>query len=122
MSLRSLISLRGLIEGLPGGTIDIHPEDMQNLTPPQLTTQLTLILGDNHIQVPAIADGCVIIFDPTSTVTKRLKEYTGVAVTEGILLAKNKWNVLTFDTTPITAFTIETIAADTGKLTTIIFF
>jgi len=119
MALRSLLSLRGLIESLPGGDVNIHPPDMQNNTPPQFSLQDVLANGDNTILVPANADGCVIIFDPTSTVVKTLK---GIAGDTGIILAKNKWNVITFDTVPITDFIINCGAADTGKTTTIIFF
>lgn len=125
MATRSLMMLRGLIESIPGGSKNIVPTDIQNNTPPSVETQLELVNGDNIIQIPIIADGCVIIFDPTSTTVKTLKgvTYPGPIVgTPGIVLAKTKWNVLTFDTTPPTAFSIDSAGADTGKTTTIIFF
>lgn len=119
MALRSLISLRGFIESLPGGTVNINPTDMQNATPPQFSLQDELATGDNTVIVPANADGVVIIFDSTSTTVKKLK---GAAGDTGVILAKNKWNVITFDTTPITDFIINSAGADTGKTTTFVFF
>lgn len=119
MALRSLIQLRGLLEGLPSGSKNIYPADMQNNTPPNWELQSELANGDNTVLVPAIADGCIIIFDPTSTTVKSLK---GVGGDTGVVLAKNKWNVITFDTTPVVSFIINSGAADTGKTTTIIFF
>jgi hypothetical protein len=119
MALRSLIQLRGFLEGLPGGSLNICPTDLQNNTPPSFTIQDILANGDNTIVVPALADGCIIIFDPTSVVTKKIK---GVGGDTGIVVSKDKWMVLTFDATPPTNFIINCSAADTGKYTTIIFF
>lgn len=119
MALRSLIQLRGLLESIPGGSKNVAPTDIQNNTPPSVETQLVLANGDNTIVVPALAYGCVIIFDPTSTTVKTLK---GAGGDTGVILAKTKWNVITFDTTPIASFIINSGAADTGKRTTIIFF
>lgn len=120
MATRSLISLRGFIEGLPGGMVGINPIDIQNNTPPQAAIQSTLADGNNLILVPAAnVRGVIIIFDPTSTTVKTLK---GIGADTGIVLAKNSWNVLTFDTVPPATFFINSAGADTGKLTTIIFF
>jgi hypothetical protein len=115
----SVVQLKGYISGAPGGSVGINPTDMQNATPPQFMLQDTLANGDNTILVPATADGCIIIFDPTSATVKKLK---GVAGDTGVILAKNKWNVITFDTTPITDFIINSAGVDTGKTTTFIFF
>ncbi len=122
MALRSLIQLRGLLESLPGGSKNIYPTDMQNNTPPSVELNFVLANGDNVIAVPALADGCVIIFDPTSTTVKTLKGNPPAVGEVGIILAKNKWNVITFDATPIANFVIASTGADTGKYTTIIFF
>lgn len=119
MALRSLIQLRGFLEGLPGGSINIAPTDLQNNTPPSFTLQDELGNGNNTILVPALADGCIIIFDSTSTVVKTIR---GAAGDVGLPVSKNKWVVLTFDTTPPTDFIINCVGADTGKNTTIIFF
>lgn len=119
MALRSLIQLRGLLETIPGGSKNIAPADMQNNTPPSVEIQIILANGDNTITIPALADGCVIIFDPTSATVKTLK---GVGGDTGIVLAKTKWNVITFDTQPIANFIINSSALDAGKYTTIIFF
>ena len=120
MALRSLMMLRGLIEGTPGGSKNIVPADMQNNTPPLVEIQLELANGDNLIAVPGNADGCVIIFDPTSVIVKYLK---GPLLDTGIPLGRNKWNVITFDgTVPFVAFYINAVGADAGKTTTIIFF
>lgn len=119
MALRSLIQLRGLIESIPGGSKNIAPTDLQNTTPPSYEIQDELAAGDNTILVPANADGCVIIFDPTSTTVKRIAGDPGDI---GVILAKTKWNVITFDTVPPASFLIKSNANDTGKTTTIIFF
>ncbi len=119
MALRSLIQLRGLLEGLPGGSINIAPTDIQNNTPPQETLQDILASGDNTIPIPANAVGCVMIFDPTSTIVKKLK---GVGGDTGIIIGKNKWHVLSFDSPPPASFIINCAAIDTGKYSTIIFF
>lgn len=119
MALRSLVQLRGFIESLPGGSKNISPTDIQNNTPPSFEIQDVLAAGDNTIIVPANAYGCIIIFDPTSTTVKKLK---GVAGDTGVVLAKNKWNVITFDAVPITDFLINSSVADTDKTTTVIFF
>lgn len=119
MALRSLIQLRGLLEGLPSGSMNISPTDVQNNTPPEFTAQSTLTIGDNLVIVPANAYGAIIIFDPTSTTVKTLK---GAALDTGIILAKTGWNVIRFDTVPVVGFIINSSAADTGKKTTIIFF
>lgn len=118
MSLRSLIQLRGLIEGTVVGSRNIAPTDLQNSTPPEFEIQ-DVLDTDNLIPVPANAKGAIIIFDPTSTTTKRLK---GTAGDTGIILAKNKWNVITFEDTPPVSFYIACSAIDTGKTTTVIFF
>lgn len=119
MALRSLIQLRGLLEGLPTGSVNISPTDIQNTTPPDYAVQSVLANGDNTVLVPATAYGCVIIFDPTSTTVKTLK---GVGGDTGIVLAKTKWNVLTFDTVPPVSFIINSSAVDTGKKTVVLFF
>ena len=119
MALRSFVQLNGLFEGLPGGSKNIHPPDLTNTTPPSFELQDELANGDNTILVPANADGCIIIFDTTSTTVKKLK---GAAGDTGIVLSKNKWHVLTFDTTPPTDFILNSAGADTGKTTTVVFF
>lgn len=119
MATRSLVSLRGFIEGISSGVVGINPTDIQNNTPPQFILQDILANGDNQVIVPALAKGVVIIFDPTSTVVKTLK---GIVGDTGIVLAKNSWNVLTFDTVPPVDFYINCTGADTGKYTTILFF
>lgn len=121
MALRSLIQLRGLLEGLPGGSMNIAPPDIQNNTPPQEILQLELLEDDNTIPVPTSADGCIIIFDPTAVNQKRIKGDIGDGT--GIIVSKTKWVVLTFDATPIANFVITADIADAvGKPTTIIFF
>lgn len=119
MALRSLIQLRGLFEGLPSGSINIAPPDIQNNTPPEFSVQAVLANGDNTIVVPVLAAGCIIMFDATSTTVKKLK---GNAGDTGTTLSKTRWNVLTFDSPPPASLIINSSAADTGKNTTILFF
>jgi len=119
MALRSLIQLRGYIESLAGGSKNIVPADITNATPPEAETELVLASGDNTITIPALADGCIIIFASTSTTTKTLK---GVGGDTGIAVTKNSWLVLTFHTTPPANFIINSSAVDTGLYTRIIFF
>lgn len=119
MALRSLLSLRGFIESVPGGVVGINPIDIQNNTPPQSSVQDVLALGDNQILVPLLAKGAIIIFDPTSTTVKKLK---GAAGDTGVVLSKNSWTVLSFDAPSPVDFLINSSAADTGKYTTVLFF
>lgn len=119
MSLRSLIQLRGFLQDIPGGNKNINPSDLQNNTPPSVEIQFTLASGDNVISIPTLAIGCVIIPDPTSTTVKKLK---GNAGDTGVILSKNFWNVITFDSPPVASFLINSSAADTNKLTSFIFF
>jgi hypothetical protein len=119
MATRSLIQLRGFIESLPGGSKNIAPIDISNTTPPEAETQVVLGNGDNTITIPALTRGCVIIFDSTSIVTKTLK---GNAADTGVLLRKDSWHVLGFDSPAPASFIITTSGADTAKYTRIIFF
>ena len=119
MALRSLVQLRGFFELLPGGSKNINVSDLQNNTPPSEEVQLILLLGDNTITVPALAAGCIIVFDSTSVTTKTLK---GAAGDTGIILAPTQWSVLTFTPAGITDFIINSSAEDNSLYTTIIFF
>ena len=119
MALRSLIQLRGFIESLPGGSVNIAPIDIQNNTPPQAALPVILLSGDNTILTPALAKGAIIVFAPTSITVKKLK---GVGGDTGIIVGKNSWCVLTFDTPNIVSFIINSSALDTGLYTNIIFF
>jgi len=119
MATRSLIQLRGFIESLPGGSKNIVPADIQNTTPPEAETQLILASGANTVVIPALARGAVIVFDSTSTVTKTLKGVTGDT---GILIRKDSWHVLGFDSPAPADFVITASAADTGKYTRIVWF
>src|SRR4030067_2725106 len=117
MATTSIIQLRGFIESLPGGSKNIAPADIQNATPPEAETQLVLASGDNTIIIPALSRGAVIIFDSTSTTTKKLK---GAGGDTGIVIRKDSWHILGFESTPPTDFIINSSAADTGKYTRII--
>lgn len=119
MPARSQIDLRGLFESLPSGSRSIAPTSLVNSDAPYGVTQITLASGDNTITIPTKATGCIIAFDPTSTTVKTLK---GVGGDTGVVLAKAKWNVITFDSTPPANFIINSGAADTSKLTEIMFF
>jgi hypothetical protein len=119
LAIRSLVQLRGFIESLPGGSVNIAPIDIQNNTPPQAALPVILLAGDNTIPTPDLAKGAIIIFAPTSVTVKKLK---GIAGDTGIIVSKNSWCVLTFDTPNITSFIINSGALDTGLYTNIIFF
>jgi hypothetical protein len=118
MALRSLIQLRGLIESLPSGTRDIAPVDLQNATPPDFCLVDQLSTGDNIIPIPAQAIGCIIIPASNSTAVKTLK---GNAADVGIIISKNTWTLLSFNTPPPVSFILNS-AADGGKYTTVLFF
>lgn len=119
MAITALVSLRGYFSGLLTGSRAIAPTDITDADAPSHINQKVLASGDNSFSVPANADGCIIVFDSTSTTVKTLK---GNAADTGIILAKNRWNVITFDTTPIATIIINSSAADTGKNTEITFF
>lgn len=119
MAISATVQLRGFFSGLGIGSRSISPTDLTDTTSPAQVTQITLASGDNTIAVPSTADGCIIIFDSSSTTVKTLK---GAAGDTGIVLSKTKWNVITFDTTPPANIIINSGAADTSKVTEITFF
>lgn len=116
---KATIQLRGFFEDLISGSKSISPADLVHTTPPLAETQLVLASGDNTITVPSTAVGCIILFDPTSTAIKKLK---GAGGDTGIIVSRQLWIVLTFDTTPIANFIINSSVVDTGKTTTVVFF
>jgi len=118
MPIRSLVSLRGIIEGIPNGSVNIKPTDIQNNTPPNFALQASLVNGNNIFPIPPTARGCVVTFDPTSTTAKRLK---GISGDTGIGIYARDWIVLTF-ATGTNEFIISLSANDTGKTTTVTYF
>lgn len=119
MPANSIAQFRGYIAGLPAGSKSFAPTDMQNTNAPTAEDQLVLASGDNIFSVPANAKGVLIVFDPTSTTVKTLK---GTESDAGIIVSKNGWCVLSFDSPPLTAFVINSGAVDTGKFTSLIYF
>lgn len=119
MAAASEITLRGTISALPEGSRSIAPINLSNANAPIQVTQITLASGDNTITVPSSAIGAVIIFDILSTTVKKLK---GAGGDTGVILSKNKWTVLSFDSAPLTDFILNSSATDTSRVTTIHFF
>lgn len=121
MSATGTITISGSIEDLPGGSKTIGPITIDLTAASGVTTDLVLASGDNTITLPTavVPTGCIIVFDSTSTTTKKLK---GVAGDTGITVKKTGVCVMTFDASPPTNFIINASAADTGKVTSVIFF
>lgn len=119
MATRSVVGLRAFADALVGGSKSISPADMVNLDPPEHEIEISLANGANTINVPTKARGVVIIPDSTSSVTKTLK---GISGDTGVLIRKDAWSVISFDSPPPASFVITTSGADTGKYTRFIFF
>lgn len=121
MSATADISISGSIDDLPSGSQTIGPLTIASTAANGSVTNVTLASGDNTIAVPAspACTGCLIVFDPTSTVVKKLK---GAGADTGITLAKASVNLLTFDSPAPANIVINASAADTGKVTQILFF
>jgi hypothetical protein len=105
-----------------GGTRRLSSPEFENASAPNFSgvvQQVVLSNGFNTITVPTGARGCLIEFNPGSTVTKTLKGVTGDT---GILLDPIGWNVMRFGSSPPASFGITTSGADTGNTTYITFF
>ena len=86
-------------------------------TPKYSIERITLVSGDNSILIPTGVTYAIIVFDPTSTVTKILK---GDAADTGVTLIKTAQAVL-----PVIAgdtIIINASADDLNKYTEIFFF
>lgn len=114
----SHVAIKGYIQDLPSGSLSINVPEIVNTNPPKYIFQVTLISGDNTIVVPTNSKGCIVVPDATSTTIKKLK---GVAGDTGIIVSKILPNLISFDTTPINSFIINSSALDT-VVTVILFF
>ena len=119
MATRSVMQFKGFFEDLPSGDRNIAPISIQNNIPPDSAISLILANGDNIISIPALAVGALILFNPASVSTKKLK---GVGGDTGLIITKNSSFVLVFDIPPAASFIINTSAADVAIYTSIIFF
>lgn len=126
MAVTSKADFRGLITGLASGRKKIGPLVRTDAAGATHTEQITLANGFNQIDIPTNASAVLVIFDPTSTVTKTLKGVTGdtgIVLDPGTAAAGTNWLFLPFDpASPPTSFGITTSGADTGKVTEIVFF
>ncbi len=125
MAATSVVKISGYVtDDLQTGSRAINVPDYTNLVAPgAYSVTVELGSGDNTIAPPnistsSVARGVIIIFDPTSTTTKKLK---GNAGDTGVILRKNGMNFLSFDDAPPAGFIINSSAADTDKATQIIF-
>lgn len=121
MSATGTVTISGTIVGLPGGSKTIGPLDITLTAASGNTQDLVLASGANTITLPTAVTptGCIIVFAAASTCTKTLKGVTGDT---GVALKKTGVNLLTFDASPPASFVITAGAADTGNVTSIIFF
>ena len=119
MAASASVSISGTISDLPTGSKTIGPVTITNAASLGQETVFVLQSGFNTITVPALAVGCVIVFDATSAVTKTLKGITGDT---GILLKPTGKNVLNFTAGGVASFGITASATDTGLYTSILFF
>ncbi len=126
MAISSRLKIVGQILDGVSGPRDINTNERVKSNSLHWQIVQSLANGANTISVPnpgvAVGQpsGVIIIFDPTSTVTKTLK---GIGGDTGIPLDPTGIIVLTFAAPLTTAsFVITTSGADTDKTTTIIFF
>ena len=119
MAIISNLTLRGYLDSLPSGALQFSPADIVNLNAPASVNYLSLANGDNSITIPALAIGCIILFNSASTTVKKIK---GAGADTGIALSKTSWLVLSFTAGAMGSFIINSSAADTGLYTEIVFF
>lgn len=119
MPTRSLIGIRGYIEGLVGGYKSLNPADLQNNNPPEHEYEVVLGSALNTIAVPGQARGVIIIPAATSTVDKTLR---GVAGDTGLAISRDRWSVLSFNTPPPANIIVHASTADVGFYTRFVFF
>ena len=114
----STFSGRGSITGLANGSRSLATREFGNSSSPGQVESIILTTGDNTIDVPTSAAGCIITFDPGSTSTKKLK---GAGADTGVTLNQAGWNMLSFPPTPPSIIIINSSTIDTGKRTIIEF-
>lgn len=119
MPTRSIIGIRGYIEGLVGGYKSLAPADLISNNPPESEYEVVLGSGINTIVVPGQARGVIIIPGTTSAVDKQLR---GVSGDTGLMISRDRWSVIGFNTPPPANFIINASTADVGFYTRFVFF
>lgn len=118
----STIRIVGQIIGSGAGPMSVNTSSIINEDAPMTQTEVALASGDNTITIPGtigVARGVIIIPDPLSAVTKKLK---GAGGDTGIIISKIFPTMLTFDDTPPASFILNSSAAETTRVTIFQFF
>lgn len=119
MAATGTVSISGSVTGLSTGSKTIGPLTITSSAAVGQQTDVTLASGDNTITVPSTSTAAIIVFDATSTTTKKIK---GAGGDTGITVTKTGKFVLHFDTAAVPAsFIINSSVADTGKTTSVLF-
>ncbi len=116
--VRTIISLKGLIEGASVGAVNIHPDDIILTTALVGSVQSPLSGGDNIFPVPSGTKGVIIIPDPTGTTIKAVKH---IGADVGVNLSNTRWTVLNCDVWALNQIIISSVGAE-SKAITLIFF
>lgn len=117
MAASGSVSIQGTVNDLPSGSKTLGPITQTSAAAVDASTQLELQSGDNTITIPTAAEFVIIVFDPTSATTKKLK---GNAGDTGIRVDPAGSVLLPLDATHPTLI-INSSATDTGLTTTVIF-
>lgn len=118
MAAAGSVSITGTVEDTPTGSKTIGPITITSAAAVGQQLDLVLQSGFNSIAVPALATSVIIVFDPTSAVTKTLKGVTGDT---GILLKPAGANLLNLTAGGVATFGITASATDTGLYTSVLF-
>jgi hypothetical protein len=114
------ITVQGIVAALPYGSDSIGPLTVSSATANGTVQTLILANGDNTITVPTnpTCTAVLIVFNSASTTVKKIK---GIGADTGFTTSHNGLALLSFDTSPMASFIINSSAVDTG-LSTYIYF
>ena len=110
------VTLRGVVSGLPVGSISLAPPDIMAAAPIGTRTIVNLASGNNTITLPT-GYTSVVIQPPSGNATAILLK--GVAGDTGSRLHNTRWQVLHFDSS-VTTFVLNAAAIINGVELTVV--
>lgn len=122
MAATSTVKVTATYTSLPEGNRTIGPLSLTSAAANGTIQTVELASGANTITPPTspATSGCIIILPATNTQVTTLK---GVSGDTGIALGKTTTTVINWDSTAAPAtFVLTSAAAQTGKITEIIYF
>ena len=124
MAITSHIKISGYLEGMPSGSRPINLNEITNALGVDQDVHVELANGDNTIPIPSGTSGktkgVIVITDAAGTTVKTVRT-TGMA--SGIpILAALGVHLLTFPDPPPASIIINSVGAEAGKLTELLFF